>query len=153
MPVDADLIRNSFEYLTQHEVELCHKVYALLFDADPELEDLFTARHSAASSQMVRESLVYAFDYVDGATWVPINMSSLGSKHVEYEVVEAMYEQFIDAMLTAMSELSGDQWSPELENSWRELLRYLAELMVAELPGKSADSIVPPETIESQEAS
>ncbi len=150
MPVDADLIRSSFELLTQHEVELCHKVYEELFGKDPGLEDLFTARHSAASSQMVRESLIYSFDYVNGAGWVPINMSSLGAKHVEYEVVDEMYEQFIEAMLTAMADLSGERWNAELATSWRELLRYLADLMIAELPGKNADEVIAPTTIGSQ---
>ena len=46
-----------------------------------------------------------------------------------------MYGWFIDAMLDAMEELSGERWSPGLAEGWRELIGHLADLMIAELPG------------------
>jgi len=61
-------------------------------------------------------------------------LASLGAKHADYEVTEGMYNWFVDAMLHAMASLSGPQWTPELETSWREQLAYLSDLMVAELP-------------------
>lgn len=134
MPVDAALLKHNFETLVEREHELTEAVYAELFHAHPELLPLFTAPRSPAGAQMVRETLMYAIDRVDGASWVQTNLASLGAKHADYEVTEGMYGCFIDAMLHAMASLSGPQWTPELEAGWREQLAYLSDLMVAELP-------------------
>jgi hemoglobin-like flavoprotein len=133
MLIDAEPLTRNFETLAEHEVRLAERCCELLFGAHPELVDLFTALHSAASRQMVRETLMYAIDQLNGADWVTSNMASLGAKHVEYEVTEEMYTWYIDALLTAMAELSGALWTSELAAGWRELFGILADLMIAEL--------------------
>jgi hemoglobin-like flavoprotein len=83
---------------------------------------------------MVRETLMYAVDHLDGERWVTSNLASIGSKHVDYEITEEMYEWVVAAMLHGMAKISGNGWSPQIEAGWRELLRYLSDLMIAELP-------------------
>ena len=80
-----------------------------MFRVHPELLDWFTARHSAADAQMVRETLMYAIDHLEGESWVTSNLASLGAKHVDYEVTEERYEWVIDAMLHGMARVSGDE--------------------------------------------
>jgi hemoglobin-like flavoprotein len=134
MQADAELLKQNFETLVEHEHALVDSVYAELFRRHPELLALFSAPRSPAGAQMVRETLMYAIDHLDGASWVQTNLASLGAKHVDYDVTEEMYTWVVDAMLHAMSAVSGAQWSHELETSWRELLEYLSDLMIAELP-------------------
>jgi len=134
MVADRELVLQNFETLAENEVVLSDRTYDLLFEAHPELLELFSAKHSAGGRQMVRETLMYAVDHVNGETWVAMNLASLGAKHVEYEVTEVMYEWLIDAMIDAMAEVSGSTWTAELGASWRDVLRYLADLMIAELP-------------------
>jgi nitric oxide dioxygenase len=134
MTVDAEAVLQNFETLAAHEIELPDTVYELLFGAHPELLELFTARNSAASRQMVRETLMYAVDHLHGADWVVDNMESLRTKHVAYEVTDEMYAWYTEAMLAAMSKVSGDAWTPTLEADWREVLQYLVDLMTGDLP-------------------
>ncbi|MCP5059764.1 MAG: hypothetical protein GY937_23930 [bacterium] len=134
MRADHELLLRNFERLVEHEVELAHRVYELLFRDHPELESLFTGRISPAGIQMVRETLMYAIDRVNGESWVEANLASLGAKHVHYEVTEEMYDWVIEAMLTAMADFSGAEWTAELAASWREQFWHLADLMIAELP-------------------
>jgi len=134
MQADAELLRRSFETLVEHEHALVDAVYTELFHEHPELLSLFSGPRSPAGAQMVRETLMYAIDHRDGAVWVETNVASLGAKHVDYEVTEEMYAWVVDAMLHAMAKVSGPQWSHELERGWRELLEYLSDLMIAELP-------------------
>jgi hemoglobin-like flavoprotein len=134
MHAGAELLKRNFETLVEHEADLAYEVYEELFRVHPELLESFTARHSAAGAQMVRETLMYAIDHLEGESWVTTNLASLGAKHVDYEVTEEMYEWVIFAMLHGMAKISGDEWNPRIEAGWRELLRYLSDLMIAELP-------------------
>ncbi len=133
MPIDAPLLERNLELVSEHELRLSELVYDALFEAHPEILELFTARNSAASQQMVHETLMYAMDHLHGANWVEANLASLGEKHAGYEVTEEMYGWYSDALLAALAEVSGDAWSDALASSWRQMLGYLGDLMIAEL--------------------
>ena len=137
MPINTELVKRNFEVLAEQELKLTHKVYETLFSAHPELLHLFTSRHSAAGAQMVRETLMYAIDHVNNETWITMNIGVLGTQHRAYEVSEEMYGWFVDAMLSAMAEVSAEHWTAEVETSWRELFWYLADIMIAKLPARS----------------
>jgi len=133
MQIDVQLMERNLELVSEHEVRLSDLVYDAFFGAHPELLDLFTARNSAASRQRIHETLMYTMDYLHGADWVSANMASLGEKHSSYEVTEEMYGWYTDAMLAGLAEVSGDAWSDDLASSWRQMLAYLGDLMIAEL--------------------
>lgn len=130
MTIDAEALKQNFETLVEHEVTLSHKTYDLLFAAHPELLDLFTAKHSAAGAQMVRETLMYAVDHLNSEDWVASNMASLGTKHEDYGVEDEMYRWYADALLAAMAHVTGDEWTQPLEEGWRMLFDQLAHWMV-----------------------
>jgi len=133
MPIDAALLERNLELVSEHEPRLSQLVYDALFAAHPELLDLFTAHNSAASRQMIHETLMYAMDWLHGADWVESNLASLGEKHAGYEVTEVMYGWYAEAMLSALETVSGDAWTEDLAASWRRMLSCLGDLMIAEL--------------------
>ena len=130
--IDKEMLIRNFEKLADCELELSGKVYDILFEKNPDWLDLFTAHHSAAGRQMVRETLMYAVDHLNAENWVGPNLTSLGKKHVEYEVDEDMYRVYIETLLLAMADVSGTEWCPELESGWSELFEYLSNLMIEE---------------------
>jgi hemoglobin-like flavoprotein len=137
MKIDVEAVLRNLETLAEHEVELSDAVYDVLFGANPEFLELFTARNSTASRQMVHETLMYAADHLHCADWVVTNMESLRIKHVGYEVTNDMYASYIEAILTAMAKVSGNEWNPTLEAGWREVLQYLADLTTGDLASEA----------------
>jgi len=55
-------------------------------------------------------------------------MRSLGIRHLDYEVTPEMYDWWADVLLRTLRELSGGDWSAELERVWRSQLAAICAL-------------------------
>lgn len=79
---------------------------------------------------MLQEALVSILDHLDDAAWLEETLTAMGRKHVDYGVTEEMYDWVGDSLLTTISEVAGDDWSPELEEAWKQAYAAIASLMI-----------------------
>jgi hypothetical protein len=66
----GDTLRSSLASIVHDEPLFLSTVYERWFARRPDTVELFGANDQASRNQMVRESLMYAIDHVDGANWV-----------------------------------------------------------------------------------
>lgn len=130
MTVDkAKRITENIEMLLEKESRLDERIFKDFFSKHPEVTELFSEHTATSRKQMVRETLVYAIDFLEEAPWVHSNLQSRGGEHREYEVTPSMYGWFNDSMINTFASLSGEAWSIELEKDWRYVLEQLSGLM------------------------
>jgi hemoglobin-like flavoprotein len=125
----AERLQRSLEILAADEPTLIRRVYEDLFEHHPQTAVLFSEHSRTVRAEMVREALMYVIDHSEGASWVEENLTSLGDQHEVNGVTLEMYGWFVDSLLRIFAEISGPQWSAELEGSWRTALELVSDLM------------------------
>ncbi len=122
-------LQESLHHMLEDELHLIDRIYERLFEKHPETAELFSKHSAPGRQQMVRETLMYAIDHADGAAWVHTNVQSHGRKHDTYDVEPRMYEWYMECVLEVFAEVSGENWTPETAELWREAIGYLSDLM------------------------
>lgn len=92
---------------------------------------------------MLQETLVAVVDHLEDESWLEENLRALGKKHVDYGVTDEMYAWVGDSLLTALSEVAGDAWTPEVDAAWREAYEAIANLMKAGAEEARAEQSAP----------
>jgi hemoglobin-like flavoprotein len=102
--------------------------YARLFELDPGLRPLFKA-DMTAQRRMLMSALATAINGLDDLdTLVPV-VESLGRRHVGYGVKDADYDTVGQALLDALQQGLGDDFTPEIKAAWAEVYALLASVM------------------------
>lgn len=84
--------------------------------------------------QMVHEMLAGVYDSLEGGDWLITHLRAMAMRHDMWEISEAMYAQVTECFLTALAEVSGDQWGSELEAIWRQRLEWMNRVMLQATP-------------------
>jgi hemoglobin-like flavoprotein len=138
MPERTNLLKASLESLMTDESALTDRVYEDFFAHHPEAREFFGNQSRAAQAQMVRETLMYAYDHIEDEPWVRANLEALGLKHHGYEISQEMYGWFVESLIRVFRGCVGAEWSDELEGEWRRVLSHLSNLMCQAGPGVPA---------------
>jgi hemoglobin-like flavoprotein len=103
--------------------------YERALAADPTLAAMFTtdpavqrARFAAELSEIVRS--IRSLDMFGPAA------RTLGARHRSYGVRAAHYRLMGGALLSALADASGEDWTPELEEAWTLAYNLIAEMMM-----------------------
>jgi hemoglobin-like flavoprotein len=131
MALNADLLRSSFELVVEHEPEVTHRFYDVLFSKYPQVEPLFGRRSRADQERMLRDMLVAIVEHVEDPAWLQHQLAALGSKHLGYGVTSDMYGWVGDALLTTLADVAGPAWTPEIADTWTQAYGAIAGLMQA----------------------
>lgn len=129
MPLNAPLLRSSFDLVVQRQPQLVHRFYEILFERYPAAKPLFSRNAPARQEQMLTEALVAVMDHLEDAAWLTGTLKQLGAKHVGYGVTPEMYGWVGDSLLATLSEVAGKDWTPELAAAWTEAYGAIAGLM------------------------
>ena len=130
--IDVDLLKEHLVQVSTHEAELADHVYANLFAKRPDAEELFGTYSQANQQRMMTETLSAVLNMLDREHWLDDYVHAMGSRHqFSYETPSDMYAPYAEAMLEALSVVSGPDWTPELERSWKAALDRVNEMMTA----------------------
>jgi hemoglobin-like flavoprotein len=130
MALDTDLLRNSFELVTEKEPELTHRFYDHLFERYPDVRPMFSRRSRDRQEQMLQDALVAVVDHLDDAPWLEGTLTALGAKHVEYGVTPEMYDWVGECLLLTLAEVAGEAWNDALHKAWSDAYGAIAGLMI-----------------------
>jgi hemoglobin-like flavoprotein len=131
MGLNVDLLRTSFALVVEREPEVTHRFYDVLFEKYPQVKPLFGKRSRADQERMLRDMLVAIVDHVEDGSWLQNQLGALGSKHSDYGVKPEMYAWVGDSLLTTLKEVAGDDWTPDIEETWTQAYGAVAGLMQA----------------------
>lgn len=126
----TNLIQHSFELVAERCDDLTPLVYRRLFRAHPEAEAMFRSE----GSDLVKGSmLALAIDAI-------LDFSGERSGHfrlIECEVIShdaygtprKLFREFFGVIADTMREVLGSDWSPEMDEAWRQLLVEIDRLI------------------------
>jgi hemoglobin-like flavoprotein len=137
MPIDIELVRDSFALAATREPALTERFYEGLFTRAPELAPMFR-RDRRVQAEMLRGALVAVVEHLEDAPWLASNAAALGAKHRDYGVTPAMYAPVGAALLDALATACGDAWTPAHAAAWGAAYGALTDLMLAGADGKAA---------------
>ncbi|MFW5876815.1 MAG: globin domain-containing protein [Myxococcota bacterium] len=141
MALQVELLRSSFDLVTQREPELVHRFYDILFTRYPSVRPMFSRRSRDKQEQMLQEALVAVLDHLEDAPWLESNLAALGAKHVDYGVTSEMYDWVGECLLAALAEAAGPDWNDALREAWTEAYQAIARMMQAGIPATDESAL------------
>lgn len=134
------LLKESWTLVEEHEDKLAGYFYARLFLSHPQLRDLFPVHMDVQRSRLL-SAIVTAVQTVDDPEQFDEYLQALGRDHRKFHVRPEQYEAVGAALMDALRNYGGEQWSLEFDQAWSDAYQVIAARMIA---GAEADSTNPP---------
>jgi hemoglobin-like flavoprotein len=129
MSLDVEALRESFSLVVERAPDVTRRFYAILFERYPRVRPMFGAS-TQKQEEMLTRALVAVIDHLEDGPWLADTLKAMGARHVGYGVRDEMYEWVGDALVRALSEVSGEQWTPRVAKAWTEAYAAIAGLMI-----------------------
>jgi len=127
-PREIQLVKATFERAAQLRPSLGERLYAKLFESQPELAQLFRgdSAHQAHAVVEMLDTIIGCLDVQDRV--VPL-VFELGRRHCGYGVRSRHYALFGDALLGALQDELGEDFGAEERAAWQSAYQFMAEIM------------------------
>jgi hemoglobin-like flavoprotein len=132
MSLDVETLRSSFSLVVERNPEITIRFYEIFFERYPQVKPLFGQRNaSQTQAKMLTEALAAVVEHLEDSPWLAQQLGALGAKHVSYGVTDEMYAWVGDSLLAAMAEVAGADWTPKIEDAWKDAYGAIASLAIA----------------------
>jgi len=125
-----DRLEKSFKLLAPRGPELVDRFYAHLFSRHPALKPMFPDDMSDQKKKLLG-SLVLVIENIRATEKLEKPLADMGRRHVGYGAEEAHYPAVAQTLLLTLAEFTGDAWTPEAANAWKEAVGAIAKHMLA----------------------
>ena len=129
-PEAIRLVRESWARLEDTRVDLAHAFYRHLFRIAPHLRRLFGNVPPGAQEEKFADMLGEIVTVLDRPYRMLPQVQLLGRRHTQYGVTASDYAPVGDALLLALEEKLGTDFTPRMHAAWREAYQMLAQTMV-----------------------
>ena len=129
-PEAIRLVRESWSRVEDTRLDLARAFYRHLFTIAPALRRLFGQVPSEVQEQKFADMLGEIVRVIDQPYRMLPEVSLLGKRHTQYGVTPADYAPVGDALLLALEERLGNEFTPRMHAAWREAYHVLAQTMV-----------------------
>lgn len=129
MSLNVPLLRKSFDLVVERQPQLTTRFYEILFSRYPQAQPLFSRNSRQAQAEMLQQALVSVIEHLEDASWLEETLGAMGRKHVDYGVTDEMYDWVGASLLATLAEVAGADWTPELEQAWKDAYGAIASLM------------------------
>jgi len=123
------LVQKSFDCISARSKEFGERFYAILFEANPELRPLFQNDLAAQTKMLVSmlSSIVKGLNRMQEITG---GLRELGKRHRDYKTSRSDYDKVARALLRALEEFLGDDFTPEIRQAWISIYGQIADVMI-----------------------
>ncbi|MBN9562322.1 MAG: globin [Alphaproteobacteria bacterium] len=127
--MDTDLIARSLELVAERHGDPAPLVYARLFADHPDMEALFV-RDTAGSvrGQMLMVVIESLLDYIGGDAYSANLIRIERINHEGLGVPPEVFDTFFATVMATFKDLLGEDWTPETDAAWHELLAELGRI-------------------------
>jgi hemoglobin-like flavoprotein len=116
-------IHDSLQRILQAKDHLAIMFYDHFLDKFPEVRPYFENVDFGRQRILLTTALMIIERYYSNPTpAIEQYLQYLGTRHHEMKIPREMYAKWIIAMIDTMQRFHGTQWSPELEQQWREAI-------------------------------
>lgn len=127
-PEELALVKETAEIVCADGDVFARSFYDTLFEIAPETRGLFPADLTQQRGKLVDE-LVFLIGAADDLEPFLVRARELGRRHADYGVQYHDYDALGAALLTAVADAVGDEWSIEHQRAWSKLYRLIADVM------------------------
>ncbi|TVV69626.1 globin domain-containing protein [Sphingomonas solaris] len=133
-PLSAEtmaIVKATAPSLQKHGVEITSRMYERLF-ADPEIRFLFDMAAQASGEQPRRlAAAILAFaQNVDRLEAIKGAVERISSRHVDTQIKPEHYPAVAYALLSAISDVLGENATDEVLNAWGEAYLFLSDILI-----------------------
>ncbi len=132
VPVDTELVERlarSFRRLLPKATRFMDRVYASLFAGHPELRSMFPSDLGEQQAKLLATLNLVVEQLASPEALLP-QLHELGRYHADLGVRPAHYPLIVTAIVQAMADVAGPDWTPELDAEWRDALTRLGDIML-----------------------
>jgi hemoglobin-like flavoprotein len=129
MSLDVRLLRDSFESLRPQGDEMVEKFYSILFTRHPDIKKMFAQTDMVAQRKKFFDTLDELIKHLEQPDKTLSDLLILGNSHVDYGVRAEQYPIVCDALVEAMKTVAGKNWTPTLDQAWRQAYDKVADIM------------------------
>ena len=123
-------IQHSFELAAERCEDLTPLVYARLFREHPEAEAMFRREGGdLVRGSMLALTIDAILDFAGDRTGHFRLIECEVASHDAYRTPRKLFGEFFGVIADSLRELLGPDWSPEIEDAWRKLLREVDQLV------------------------
>lgn len=119
-------IERSFELAAEQVSDVTARVYEKLFARYPEMQPLFVRdKTGTVRGEMLARTIDVILDSIDRNTYGENFVRCEVITHEGYGVPREVFPRFFEAIVSALREILGADWTPAMEHDWNALLaRY-----------------------------
>jgi hemoglobin-like flavoprotein len=122
------LVQTTFEKVEPIAQQTGELFYARLFEMDPTIRPLFKG-DIKKQALMLMTVIGLAVRGLDRPQSIQEAVSSLGARHSSYGVGSADYNTFGAALIWALEQSMGNDFTPEVKEAWVEAFGVLSDAM------------------------
>ncbi len=128
-PAELALIESTGEVVRSDPDAFARAFYATLFDVAPEVRELFDDDLTTQRGKLVDEVAFFIAAAADLDRFVE-RARELGRRHVGYGVQRDHYDAVGVALVAAVRERTGDEWTSDHHRAWTKLYRLISDVML-----------------------
>ncbi len=117
-------------YRCKREAGFLDTFYELFLAKSPEVAQKFARTDFKVQKLMLRQSLLEMICFDRGMPGTREEIERLGRHHGQLGVTPEMYQQWLDALCEAVKR-HDPEYTPDLEQIWREAMRTSIDAMIA----------------------
>lgn len=130
MPIDVELLEESFDLVAPKGDELMTKFYDNLFETAPAVKPLFADVDMERQRQALLNMLLVLRESLRDLDDIVPDLQDLGSRHVGYGAQAEHYPVVGEVLIRSMAEIAGDAWKPEYTAAWQEAYGVVRDVML-----------------------
>jgi hemoglobin-like flavoprotein len=127
---EIDLIQHSFEKVMPNFFDFSQEFYGVLFTAHPELEAYFREDRQSMGRKLLKV-LLKVVNHLDQLEELQDDFNALGARHTQRGIQAAYYAPFGDALVAALRNRIGSNFTAETEAAWRKVYGVMAQMSMA----------------------
>jgi hemoglobin-like flavoprotein len=125
-----ELLQKSFSLFEAKSEQLVEVFYQKLFAQYPKLAKLFEGVRMERQREMLLNPLTGVIRYAETPSSLWPVLSDLGSRHTRYGVQPEHYPLVGESLLSAMAELGGEDFTPNMRTAWAEAYSVISAVMM-----------------------
>jgi len=130
LPLQIDLLEQSFEAVKPRGDELVEYLYVRLFEEHPAVMPLFENTDMQEQAGKLLAALATVVANLRKPDVLVPHLQELGRRHVGYGAQPAHYDAVGAILLESLAYIAGDVWTDELRDAWAEAYGLAASVMI-----------------------
>jgi hemoglobin-like flavoprotein len=128
--MDISLLRSSFERVRPSADEAAQAFYTYMLGTFPQVRPLFENTDFDEQRKKLMASLSMIVELVDRPEQLGKMLDTMGRSHQGYGVTAPMYLFVSASLLHTLAGFFGDDWTPELADTWATALQVVSAQMI-----------------------